>query len=179
MKKLLFAFLTFGTLAFANEKEERAQDLCTFTEDVFEILSEESRIVDQEKLSSAYQSFIGRLSQYEKNPNPEIADLAGKFIASFKVGNKAEDGIGDAVSSLGRLVKCSVDNRHYRYDTAYLLHKDDISKELSQMEDKLGDRLPEGKNLNFHKVMIESLADHDYDIALYSYLKIAESRCEK
>ena len=179
MKKWLVAFLTLGTVAFADVKEERAQELCTFTGDVFEILSEESRIVDQEKLAGAYHSFINRLHRYEKDPNPEIADLAGKFIASFQVGAESKEGIGDAVSSLGRLVKCSVDNEHYRYDTSYLLHKGDIEKELSQMEVQLGGRLPVGKNLNYHKIMIESLADQEYDLALYSYFKIAETRCQK
>jgi hypothetical protein len=179
MKKWLFAFLALGALAFADEKEERAQDLCSFTGDVFEILSEESRIVDGEKIAGAYSSFISRLHQYEKDPNHEIADLAGKFIASFKIRNETKGGIGDAVSSLGRLVKCSVDNEHYRYDTSYLLHKGDIEKELSHMEIRLGERIPQGKNLNYHKVMIESLADQEYDLALYSYLKIAETRCQK
>jgi hypothetical protein len=179
MKKWLLAFLALGALAFADEKEERAQDLCSFTGDIFEILSEESRIVDEEKIAGAYSAFIGRLHQYEKDPNPEIADLAEKFIASFKIGNESKQGIGDAVSSLGRLVKCSVDDEHYRYDTSYLLHKGDIEKELSHMETQLGERIPQGKNLNYHKVMIESLADQEYDLALYSYLKIAETRCQK
>ena len=179
MKKWLFAFLAFGTLSFADVKEEKAQDLCGFTKDVFEILSEESRIIDEEKIADTYRSFIGRLHKYEKDPNPEIAAIAEKFITSFKVGSESKEGIGDAVSSLGRLVKCSVDNEHYRYDTSYLLHKGDNKKELSLMETQLGQRTPEGKNLNYHKVMIESLADQEYDLALYSYLKIAETRCEK
>lgn len=179
MKKWIALFLAIGSLTFASEKEDRGQDLCNFTGDVFEILSEESRIVDQDKLSSAYTSFISRLHQYEKDPNPEIAEIAGRFIASFQVGAESKEGIGDAVSSLGRLVKCSVDNNHYRYDTSFVLHKGDIQKELSEMESQLGTRLPQGKNINYHKIMIEALADQEYDLALYSYLKIAENRCEK
>ncbi len=179
MKKWLFVFLTLSGLAFADKKEERAQNLCSFTGDIFEILSEESRIVDEEKIAVAYSAFIGRLHQYKKDSNPEIVDLAEKFIASFKLKKESKEGIGDAVSSLGRLVKCSVDDEHYRYDTSYLLHKGDIEKELSHMEARLGERIPQGKSLNYHKVMIESLADQEYDLALYSYLKIAETRCQK
>ncbi|MCB1107710.1 MAG: hypothetical protein KDK76_06420 [Chlamydiia bacterium] len=179
MKKWLFVFLAFGTLTFANEGEVRGKELCSFTEDVFDILSEESRIVDQEKLVSAYASFVDRLHQYEKGSNPEISELAEKFISSFKVGSSSKEGIGDAVSSLGRLVKCSVDDEHFRYDTSFLLHKGDIQKEIVHMESRLGERLPQGKHLNYHKLMIESLADGAYDIALYSYLKIAETRCQK
>ncbi|MCB1110203.1 MAG: hypothetical protein KDK64_04425 [Chlamydiia bacterium] len=179
MKKWVATFLAFSALAFASEQEDRGQELCSFTSNIFEILSEESRIVDQEKLAGAYRMFITRLHQYEKDPNPEIADLAQRFIASFQVGNESKEAIGEAVSSLGRLVKCSVDNDHYRYDTAFVLHKKDLEKELSQMEAQLGSRVPQGKNLNYHKIMIESLADQEYDLALYSYLKIAETRCQK
>lgn len=179
MKKFLFTFLALGTLIFADEKETKGHELCTFTGEVFEMLSEESRIIDQEKLKGAYTSFISRLHQYEKDSNPEIASLAEKFIASFQIGAESKEGISDAVSSLGRLVKCSVDDDHYRYDTSYILHKGDIQNELTHMEAQLGARTPQGKHLNFHKLMIESLADQEYDLALYSYLKIAETRCQK
>jgi cellobiose phosphorylase len=47
------------------------------------------------------------------------------------------------------------------------------------MELQLGNRIPQGKKVNFHKVMIESRAEQKYDLALYAYFKIAEERCQK
>jgi len=168
-KSLIFIFLTCASLTFANEKEERGQDLCTFTEEVFAVLQDESSQSNQD---------VDRLKQFKKDPNPEIADIAEQFILSFKEGVDTKDALTDAVSALGRLIKCSVDDEYYRTDTAYLLHRADLNKQVSQIETKLNDRLPQG-NLNFHKLMIESLAEEKYDLALYAYLKIAESRCEQ
>ncbi|MCB1085360.1 MAG: hypothetical protein KDK60_04595 [Chlamydiia bacterium] len=174
MKKYLAVFLIAGACVFANEQEEKGKELCSFTQSVFGILSEESRIVDEEKLQTAYASYVEQLKRYKDDPNPEIASIAGKFIASFQSG---ERGKGEAVSNLGRLVKCSVDDMNFRVNTSYLLHKEDLQKEIASMEKTLGGRLPEGKRINYHKVMMESLADKEYDLALYAYLKIAESRC--
>jgi hypothetical protein len=179
MRKCIpFLLLTCTSLTFANEKEERGQELCHFTENVFGILQEESSLINQEKLENAYLSFIERLKQYEKGPNPEIVELAEKFILSFKDETGTKEALADAVSALGRLLKCSVDDEYYRIDTAYLLHREDLNKQIAQIEEKLGDRLPQG-TINYHKLMIESLAEEKYDLALYAYLKIAESRCER
>ncbi len=177
MKKWILIFLVFGAAAFADEKEERAEDLYSFTEDVFGMLSEQSRIADSNKLEGVQEIFAKRLHVYETDPNPEISALAEKFISSFKSGEQED--LGEAVSSLGRLLKCSVDDKYYRYNTSYILHRGGIQKELAFMEHALGDRCPHDKNLNYHKVMIESLAERQYDLALYSYLKIAEARCIK
>ncbi|MBF5058766.1 hypothetical protein [Candidatus Neptunochlamydia vexilliferae] len=173
MKKWIFIFLVFGVAAFADEKEDRAKDLYGFTEAVFGMLREESQIIDQSKR----EAFAKRLHVYEKDVNPEISALAEKFISSFESGEQED--LGEAVSSLGRLLKCSVDDKYYRYNTSYVLHKGGIQKELAFMESALGDRCPHDKGLNYHKVMIESLAERQYDLALYSYLKIAEARCVK
>ncbi len=177
MKKWLPILLAVTTLSFANEKEEKAQELCTFTSEVFSILKDQSHSIDQENLKRAYASSIERLQAYEEGLNPEIAELAEKFILSLN--RESKEALGDAVSSLGRLLKCSVDDEYYRSDTPYLLHKEDIQKELQLMETQLKDRLPQGKETNFHKLMIESLADQKYDMALYAYLKIAETRCQQ
>ena len=165
MKKCLtIILLACASLTFANEKEMRGQDLCTFTEDVF-------AMINQEPSDSSGES----LRHYKKDSHPEIAEIAEKFILSFKEGS---DTLADAVSALGRLIKCSVDDEYFRVDTAYLLHRADLIKQTTQIEAKLSDRLPQG-HVNYHKLMIESLADEKYDLALYAYLKIAESRCEK
>ena len=179
MKKWLPIFLVASAFTFATEKEEKAQELCTFTSEVFSILEDQSHKIDQENLGKAYASSIKRLHAYENGSNPEIAALAEKFILSLKEDEESQEALGEAVSSLGRLVKCSVDDEYYRSDTSYLLHKEDIQKELQLMETQLGDRVPQGNSINFHKLMIESLADQKYDMALYSYLKIAETRCQK
>lgn len=179
MKKWVPIFLAASVFSFANEKEEKGQELCTFTSEIFAILEDQSHIVDPENLAKAYASSIKRLQTYESGGNPELADLAQKFIDSLKGDQESQEALGDVVSSLGRLVKCSVDDEYYRSDTPYLLHKEDIQRELQQMETHLGDRLPKGENTNFHKLMNDSLAEQKYDIALYSYLKIAETRCQK
>lgn len=179
MKKWIPIFLAASIISFANEKEEKAQELCTFTSEIFTILKDQSHIVDPDNLAKAYTSSIKRLQSYENGENPELAELAEKFIDSLKEAQESKEALGDAVSSLGRLVKCSVDDEYFRADTAFLLHKEDIQKELQYMEAQLGDRLPMGDNINFHKLMIESLADQKYDMALYAYFKIAETRCQK
>ncbi|QVL58346.1 MAG: hypothetical protein KFB93_04490 [Simkaniaceae bacterium] len=179
MKKWLPIFLAASIFSFANEKEEKGQELCSFTSEIFTILEDQSHIVDPENLAKAYASSIKRLQSYENGENPELADLAEKFIDSLKEDEVSKEMLGDLVSSLGRLVKCSVDDEYYRTDTPYLLHKEDIQKEIQSMEAHLGDRLPKGDNINFHKLMIESLADQKYDMALYAYFKIAETRCQK
>ena len=175
MKKWTFLFLAAGSLLFGKEvdqKEQKAKELCSFTTEVFQMLS-------QKDIKEAYATSVKNLHKYERDTNPEIADLAKKFIASSEKDTQSKEAMGEAVSSLGRLFKCSVDDLHYRNDTSFVLHKGDIQKELTQMETILGERLPQEKHANYHKLMIESLADEHYDLALYSYLKIAEGRCQK
>lgn len=179
MKKWLPIFLAASLFSFANEKEEKAQELCTFTKEIFSILEDQSHIVEPGHLAKAYASSIERLHVYEKGKNPELAELAQKFISSIKDGEDSKEAWGDAVSSLGRLVKCSVDDEYFRTDTSFLLHREDVQSALQFMEGRLGGRLPKGDSINFHKLMIESLADQKYDIALYAYFKIAETRCQK
>jgi|GEM_PF-2224267 len=173
----------------ANEKEMRGQELCHFTGKIFGILHEGAFLLrqeEQENLQNSYSSFVERLDQYKTGVNPEIAVLAKKFISFFRdepgpaVKSRPGPAVGsltDAVSDLGRLLKCSVDDAHYRLDTAYLLHREDLSKQIMQIEEQLDRRLPQKKGANYHKLMIESLADEQYDLALYAYLKIAEGRC--
>ena len=179
MKKWLPIFLAASIFSFANEKEEKAQELCTFTKEIFSILGDQSHIVEPDHLAKAYASTIEKLQVYENGENPELAALAQKFISSLKGEEDSKEVLGDAVSSLGRLVKCSVDDEYFRTETSFLLHKQDVQSALQFMEGHLGSRLPKGDNINFHKLMIESLADQKYDIALYAYFKIAETRCQK
>lgn len=179
MMKCLSIFLAASALIFASEKEEKGQQLCNFTSDVFAILEDQSHAVDPSHLAKAHVESIKRLRVYENGENAELAELAEKFIASIKDGEESQETLGDAISSLGRLVKCSVDDEYYRSDTSFMLHKKDVQKALKQMESHLGDRVPQGKEINFHKVMIESLAEQKYDVALYAYFKIAEERCHK
>lgn len=177
MKKWLPIFLAVSLYSFANEKEEKAQELCTFTKEIFSILEDQSHIVEPDHLAKAYASSIEKLHVYEKGENPELAALAQEFISSLKEGKDSKEALGEAVSSLGRLVKCSADDS--RTDTSFLLHKEDVQSVLQFMEEHLGSRLPKEDNINFHQLMFESLADQQYDIALYGYFKIAETRCQK
>ena len=179
MMKWLSIFVAASALSFASEKEEKGQQLCNFTSEVFSILEDQSHAVDPSHLAKAHAESIKRLQVYENGENAELAELAEKFITSMKDGDESKESLGDAISSLGRLVKCSVDDEYYRSDTSFMLHKKDIQKALEQMESQLGERVPQGKGVNFHKVMIESLAEQKYDIALYAYFKIAEERCQK
>lgn len=179
MMKWVSVFLAASALSFATEKEEKGQELCNFTSTVFSILEDQAHAVEPSHLAKAHSESIQRLRVFENGENEEIAALAEKFIASMKNGEESQEALGDAVSSLGRLVKCSVDDEYYRSDTPFVLHKKDIQKALEQMESHLGDRIPQEKKVNYHKVMIESLADQQYDLALYAYFKIAEERCQK
>jgi len=176
MVKWISVFLAAMTIGFATEKEEKGQTLCDFTSTVFSILEDRAHTVEPSHLAKAYAESINRLKVYESG---DLAELAEKFIASMKENKESKEDLSDAVSSLGRLVKCSVDDEYYRSNTPFVLHKEDIQKALQQMEPQLGNRIPQGKKVNFHKVMIESRAEQEYDLALYAYFKIAEERCHK
>jgi len=171
MKKLIFSlFLMCTPIIFANEQEDRGQELCLFTENIFNLLQENSE-------ETTHASLIENLKQYDKNPNPEIASLSKKFLHSFTDAPNAKETLIDAVSELGRLLKCSVDDTFYRADTSYLLHRKDLDKQVHYIEAKMGDLLPKGRNVDYHKLMMESVAEGKYTIALYAYLKIATNRC--
>ena len=176
-KSLSFILLVWMSLTFGNEKEVRGSDLHTFTEDVFNILQAESRIIDLEKLENAYVDFIGHLKQYENGLNTEIADIAEQFILSFQEGPKAKDALVEPISALGRLLKRSANEDVCDYiDTPYLLNQEELQRQIIQMESRLGERLPKG-HTSYHRLMMDSLAEGKYDLALYAYLKIAEARC--
>ena len=162
-------------MIFANPKEERGQKLCSLTEEVFDALNRESR----KPYDGNYKvnSTNNLLLQFKNDSDPDIAFIAKKFINSFAESNENKENLADAVSSLGRLLKCSVDDNNYRTDTAFLLHKKDLNVQIEKIESHLHDRFPK-KTENFHKLMIESLAEQEYDLALYAYLKIAQSRCQ-
>lgn len=143
-------------LASMPEKSFKEKELCVFAEDVFRALRE-----TQEKK---------RMEAYENSSDPIIQSLAEKFASSFKEGAPADE-LQVAISELGRLIKCSADEE---YRMPYALNKADISAKTGQMEIALKDLLPQFPN--YHKLMIESLADEKWDLALYAYLKIAEER---
>ena len=175
MKWFLSIFLACTLLTYGSEKEERGVELCQFTHHIFKMLSEESQNRLQNAPSSGSQ--LTDLESFKEDRSPEIAALADHFLTSFNGGDGEE--LGEAVTKLGRLLKCSVEQEAYRSKTSFALHKDHIESQLSLMESLLGERLPIGDQINYHKMMIESLASQEYDLALYSYLKIAETRCER
>lgn len=150
------ALLTAPLIAKATSEEVKGQELCHFAGDVFKALSEVNR-----------QSQIGA---YGQSDDPIIQNLAEKFIASFKEGAPPED-LQVAISELGRLIKCSADEN---YRMPYALSKSELQETAALMEKKLQGSIPD--NPNYHKLMIESLADEKWDMALYAYLKIAEGR---
>lgn len=80
------------------------------------------------------------------------------------------------ISNVGRLLKNSVDNptHHLKYNHC-LVHRQDLKMMAGEMESVMGQM--SYANLDYHKLMIESLADKKYDVALYAYVKIAEDRC--
>jgi len=173
MKKCIaFILLICTSFLFASKQEDSGRDLCQFMETVFDILQDES--VQQGREAST--SIVERLKIYDTDSNPEIVELAEQFSLFLRNPIDEKEALVGAVSDLGRLLKCSVDNKDYRTDTPYLLHLKDLRRCISQIEAKIGERLP-GKNTNFHKVMIESLVEEQYWLYLYASLKIAESRC--
>lgn len=151
------AFLTTPLLAQPSPGEAKGEELCLFVEDVFKALSQ---IKGKNQIES-----------YEQSGDPIIQSLAEKFVASFKEGAAPED-LQSAVSELGRLIKCSVDES---YRLPYTMHKKDLKEKRISMEKVLKISFPE--NSNYHKLMMESLAEKKWDVALYAYLKIAEDRC--
>ena len=148
-------------------EERQGQELCHFAEKVFTVLHHYGK--DQSTDLSSLNHFEGSFSQ-------DIQKISRVVIHSLKEGNTLEE-VGDAVSMLGRLIKCSVDDQEYRASTAFTIHRGEITQKVDVMDRLLGEEVPK-KGTNFHKLMIESLAEKRYDLALYSYMKIAEDRCK-
>ncbi len=164
----LGVLLAISTLAFPGQEEKKAEEmrgkeLCAFATDFFSALSSQ----DQSKENVAII-----LSNYTKSDDPLIQKIASSLVNDLEDGNldpiEVKEG---AVTELGRLIKYSVEAAK----TPYLLKKRDLSQETEKMAIQLKGDLPKG-DVNYHKLMIESLADHRSDIALYAYLKIAEER---
>ena len=163
MKNLFLCVCLFGiflkgsSYAEATFKEEQGGELCLFAHDVFNSLANTER--ERE------------IKFYEDSRDPMIQNLAEKFASAFQEGASSEKK-GAAVSELGRLIKCAADDG---YQLPYRLNRKDLRERTMLMEGVLRNALP--KDPNYHKLMIESLADERWDIALYSYCKIAEHRC--
>lgn len=160
--KVLFlagALISAPLLADTSVEETKGQELCLFAEDVFKALRE---VKGQSRVQS-----------YETSRDPIIQNLAEKFSASFQE-EASPNELQAAVSELGRLIKCSADED---YRMPYTLHKKDLQEKAAIMEKALKTALP--KDPNYHKLMIESLAEEKWDVALYAYLKIAEDRCSE
>lgn len=151
------ALLSASLIAEPLSEEKQGHELCLFTEDVFNAL-----------LNMKKQNMI---QSYEKYQDPGIQELAEKFRVAFQEGTSSQEKEA-AISQLGRLIKCSVDKD---YELPYTLHRKELEEKVGMMEQALKSVLP--NDPNYHKLMIESLANEKWDVALYSYLKIAESRC--
>lgn len=179
-KSLTCIFLAWMSLHCVAENQDvknvKAETLGVFTEDVFEMLQTHSQMIDLKQLENTYRSFIERLKQYEHGANLEIASIAEQFILSFQEGPQSKDSLVEPISALGRLLKRSTQDQtcHAREDS-YLLKRDAFQKQLLAMEEQLKERLPKHP-VSYHRLMMESLAEGVYDVALYAYMKIAESR---
>ena len=169
IKFFIFIFLSFGLYSFAelDRKKEQTEELYTFTAHIFHMLKESG---EQENIERS----LAKLDSYKKDEShPEIARLAAQFSDSLrKKDSQSKEKLTEAVSSLGRHLKCSVANNSYR------IEKKALQKELSDMEKALGKRCPKASNDEYyHELMMGSLVSEQYDLALYAYLKIAEGRC--
>ncbi len=150
--------------ADTSVEEKQGYELCVFAGDVFHSLA-----------NTSGESTSGErgIKFYEDSRDPVIQNLAEKFASAFQEG-ASPDKKGAAVSELGRLIKCAA---NANYQLPYKLCRKELKEKTIIMEQVLKNSLP--KDPNYHKLMIESLADERWDIALYSYCKIAEHRCAK
>ena len=173
MKKFFIAiFLCIAGCAYtlnqeSSHKELKGEELCQFTEEVFSILHQhkKSQTIDFTKLKT-----------YQASSSHMIQEFANALFGSFNDETISDEELGEIVTSLGRLVKCSVDDKHHTISTSFTINKAELSQTVHEMDSVLGKETPNNQT-NFHKLMIESLADKQYDLALYSYMKIAEGRC--
>ena len=167
----LLIILTFSLSAQNHSEQEICQkkdSLCAFAENFFLILNRNNPDIGQ---------FIEELRPFIFNTNPEVQRIALSLIEGLQLeGNDPDEAKGEAVHDLGRLIKYSVTAATTSYASETQLRKSDFSMGISMMETILGETLPK-KNVNYHRLMIESLAEKRSDMALYAYLKIAEDRC--
>ena len=153
---LLISSFWMTPLICKTQKEVRGHELSLFVEDVFNVLK-------QVKSTE-------HLEIYEHSKDPLIQNLAGQFISAFEEKEKHQN-FEKPICDLGRLIKCCADKDYqmpYTLDIKELGEK--IEKDFSYVLDQ---------KTNYHKLMIESLAEEKWDIALYAYLKIAEERSVK
>lgn len=103
--------------------------------------------------------------------------LVNALKGYLSVGESERDRyLEELVSSLGRQLKNSVDNpTHHLKDNDCLIHKSDLEGLVGEMEQVLGKK--DLSEQEYHKLMIESLAEKKYDMALYAYVNIAKARC--
>ncbi len=143
-----------GATAAQTEEQQNGVELCHFAEKVFTVLHDANHNASE-------------LSSYQKS---RIADI--QALANEVIGSKGGEELGEAVSQLGRLIKTSADSS----DASFALDRSQLQAVIRQMGNSLGVERPV-RGTNYHKLMIESMADERYDLALYSYMMIAESRC--
>ena len=166
---MIFTCSIFAGYETKEEEEQKGQALCEFAESFFQILHAK----DQNE-----GELVRRLRPFATDVDPTIQQIVSRLIQGLEQDElDSQEAKGEAVSHLGRLIKCSVDTATHHLPTTYLLHKQDLMAKTQAMEIILAADLPE-KGTNFHKLMIESLAEKRYDLALYAYLKIAEERCQ-
>ncbi|MCY3975505.1 MAG: hypothetical protein OXF02_08215 [Simkaniaceae bacterium] len=157
------ALLLFGSLRAEGENslregEKPDRELFLFTEEVFHSLR---GLQDGKALAS-----------YEHSRYPVIQKLAAQFAAFLQQG-KESSALQDPVSELGRLIKCAGDEA---YQLPFSLERKELKEKAQDMEKILGLSLP--ADSDYHKLMMESLAEKRWDMALYAYIKIAESRAK-
>ena len=174
IKCLVFVLLIIFTFSLSSQtvsepKEQKTQDtLCAFAEDFFLILNKNNPDIGQ---------FVKELRPFTFNTNPEVQRIALSLIEGLELeGCDPEEAKGEAVHDLGRLIKCSVKAVTNPTLDQTQLRKSDLLTGISTMETVLAETLPK-ENVNYHRLMIESLAEKRSDMALYAYLKIAEDRC--
>lgn len=171
IKKLAFGLLIILTcsLSAQNKSEQdlrqNEDSLCEFAGNFFLILNRNDLNTDL---------LIEELRPYTLKANPDVKRIALSLIEGLQVEEDPEEAKGEAVHDLGRLIKFKATTASDLPETC--LSKNDLSAEISMMEVVLAEAAP-GKNVNYHKLMIESLAEKRSAMALYAYLKIAESRC--
>lgn len=152
-----------------EKEEQKGVALCEFAENFFLILHQQDQSEGE---------LIKKLKPYAKNADPVVQQIASRLIQGLEQDDlDSQDAKEEAVSHLGRLIKCSVDTAAHHLPTTYLLHKPELVQKTQAMEVVLAGDLPQ-KNVDYHKLMMDSLTDKRYDVALYAYLKIAEDRCQ-
>ena len=168
---ILLISLTFSVSAHslsAAQVNQTKDSLCMFAENLF--ISLNTNKSNPEKLANDLEPFTS-------SSDPEVQRIASTLIEGLKLeGSDPEEIKEEAVSDLGRLIKCSVKAKTDPCSDKTQLKKSDLAKALLTMETIL-EEIPKKKDVSPHQLMIEAFADHNPDIALFAYFKIAESRC--